>query len=367
MVVNGNLNTSYCEILGGSVRVKPVESSVPYTFGQVLGFVNTTIDARARARVVYLTRSTGLLPFGVEDLRPTVGDPRHRPRPGQQIPLALCGCQRRRRRAIPTGARRGRTPSPGCRRADRRSRLEVVDNIQQDDHWNNIGYVGCDQSIAGGPTTARLSRASRTSGPVAVTQIRISTTRPRRRPVVRRLAHLTNVRGRRCERSRTHGGKSATRVQQSLRSGPAVRHVVQRRVASASTEADRGPGRLLSRSGTARTHRRPRCPRSTTYARDDGDILQQCVQDRHYIDPSLPPTAPAGSSPSMLAFRCSSRAEMITLKLGGGGAQGNSGNYQGLDLDTNQRPAYQATPPASRIPPTRCSTAPARPTRSATR
>ena len=70
MVVNGNLSTSYCEIIGNSVRVKPVESSVPYIFGRVLGFASTTIDARARARVVYLTRSTGLLPFGVEDLRP---------------------------------------------------------------------------------------------------------------------------------------------------------------------------------------------------------------------------------------------------------------------------------------------------------
>ena len=90
MVVNGNLSTSYCEIIGGSVRVKPVESSVPYIFGQVLGFASTTIDARARARVVYLTRSTGLLPFGVEDLRPKsvtiIID-----KTGQRIPLALCG------------------------------------------------------------------------------------------------------------------------------------------------------------------------------------------------------------------------------------------------------------------------------------
>src|SRR5689334_5075603 len=70
MIVNANLDTSYCEILAGSVRVKPRESGVPYVFGRVLGFVNTAIDARARARVVYLTRSNGLLPFGVEDLRP---------------------------------------------------------------------------------------------------------------------------------------------------------------------------------------------------------------------------------------------------------------------------------------------------------
>ncbi len=70
LVSNANLDTSYCQVLGGSVRVQPLESNVPYAFGKVLGFINTSLSAQARARVVYLTRSNGLLPFGVEDLRP---------------------------------------------------------------------------------------------------------------------------------------------------------------------------------------------------------------------------------------------------------------------------------------------------------
>ena len=78
MVVNGNLSTSYCEIIGGSVRVKPVESSVPYIFGRVLGFASTTIDARARARVVYLTRSTGPAAVRRRGPAPEVGDHHHR-------------------------------------------------------------------------------------------------------------------------------------------------------------------------------------------------------------------------------------------------------------------------------------------------
>jgi hypothetical protein len=36
-----------------------------------------------------------------------------------------------------------------------------------------------------------------------------------------------------------------------------------------------------------------------------------------------------------VAFQVLVKGRIITLKLGGGGAQGNSGNYQGLDLDTN--------------------------------
>src|SRR4051794_5555074 len=70
LIVDGNLDTSSCEILGQSVRVWPSESQVPYAFGRIFGFINTDISARARARVVYLTKSEGLLPFGVEDLRP---------------------------------------------------------------------------------------------------------------------------------------------------------------------------------------------------------------------------------------------------------------------------------------------------------
>ena len=70
LIKNANLDTSYCELIGNSVRVKPVENDVPYVFGKVLGFLNTDIEARARARVVYLTTARGMMPIGVEDLRP---------------------------------------------------------------------------------------------------------------------------------------------------------------------------------------------------------------------------------------------------------------------------------------------------------
>src|SRR5690242_12409567 len=57
MVSDANLDTSYCEILTSSgcsgpcaVRVLPVESDVPFVFGRALGFLDTSINARARAR-----------------------------------------------------------------------------------------------------------------------------------------------------------------------------------------------------------------------------------------------------------------------------------------------------------------------------
>ena len=155
MVVNGNLSTSYCEIIGNSVRVKPVESSVPYIFGRVLGFGSTTIDARARARVVYLTRSTGLLPFGVEDLRPksvtAIVDKTRQTNPAGIVRESDSGgvslLVQRRGNAITGLPAGGSTVS-----------LEVVDNTNKVIDWNNLGYVGSDQAPPAGrrrrPATA---------------------------------------------------------------------------------------------------------------------------------------------------------------------------------------------------------------------
>ena len=49
MVVNGNLSTSYCEIIGGSVRVKPVESERPLHLRPGAGICEHD-DRRARTR-----------------------------------------------------------------------------------------------------------------------------------------------------------------------------------------------------------------------------------------------------------------------------------------------------------------------------
>jgi Flp pilus assembly protein TadG len=341
MVVDSNVDTSYCDVLTApgcsqacSVRVQPVESNVPFDFGRVLGFTSTSINARARARIVYLTKSKGLLPFGVEDLRPSsvtiVID-----RTGQRIPLAQSGCFAATTEGYPywcSGAYVTNLPAGGSSVS-----LQAVDSTGQTITWSNIGYVGSDQSIAGGACTA---------GVVCVKDVTLSpasdpylyytsTSTPKSFTV---LAHLTGVAsGTPVKISYATGGgapgngafSTATRI-----SGTQADGVWSAGFTSASTEQTAGQD-IYIRVGNGGNAPTTAVPAQHAYARDDGDILQQYVQDRHYIDP----TAGAGSATRFVnfdvAFQVLVKGTLITLKLGGGGAQGNAGNYQGLDLDTN--------------------------------
>ena len=332
MVVNGNLSTSYCEIIGGSVRVKPVESSVPYTFGQVLGFASTTIDARARARVVYLTRSTGLLPFGVEDLRPKsvtiIID-----KTGQQIPLALCGSQTPE--GFPYWCNAGGNAITGLPAGGSTVSLEVVDNTNKVIDWNNLGYVGSDQAPTAGAVATACAALQPCVKDVVLSPLTDqylyypSTSTPKTFDV---FAHTSNVASN-ANVSFTFNGKTNSAVlQQPCTGSDCTWHLPNNKLfTSATTEAGAGQDVTVT-IGSGKTALKTVAPAQHQYARDDGDIVQQWVQDRHYIDPSLP----ASSQPVTfnVAFTVLVKGREITLKLGGGGAQGNSGNYGGLDLDT---------------------------------
>jgi hypothetical protein len=336
MVVNGNLSTSYCEIIGGSVRVKPVESSVPYTFGQVLGFGSTTIDARARARVVYLTRSTGLLPFGVEDLRPNsvtiIID-----KTGQRIPLALCGSQTPE--GFPYWCNTGGNAVTGLPAGGSTVSLEVVDNTNKVIDWSAIGYIGSDQDIVDGSSTTHVKDVTvvPVSQPGNVGIYYPSTSSPQKFDVY---AHLTNLSSAASNVSITyHDGSNKgvtvnARVLSCASSTDCIWHLVaknnvQQTFTSTGTEAPGGQD-ITVNVGNGSTS----IAAQHMYSRDDGDILQQWVQDRHYIDPSLPANSPQRFVTFNVAFTVLVKGREITLKLGGGGAQGNSGNYGGLDLDT---------------------------------
>ena len=333
MVVNGNLSTSYCEIIGNSVRVKPVESSVPYIFGRVLGFGSTTIDARARARVVYLTRSTGLLPFGVEDLRPksvtAIVD-----KTRQRIPLALCGSQTPE--GFPYWCNAGGNAITGLPAGGSTVSLEVVDNTNKVIDWNNLGYVGSDQA----PTTGSTATAC-TAGQPCVKDVVLSpltdpylyytsTSTPKTFDV---LAHTSNVASN-ANVSFTFNGKTNSAVLQSCTGSDCTWHLPSNKLfTSATTEAGSGQDVTVT-IGSGKNALKTVAPTQHQYARDDGDIVQQWVQDRHYIDPSLPANSPQRFVTFNVAFTVLVKGREITLKLGGGGAQGNSGNYGGLDLDT---------------------------------
>jgi Flp pilus assembly protein TadG len=341
MVSDANLDTTYCDILTApgcsqacSVRVQPVESNVPFDFGRVLGFTTTTIDARARARIVYLTKSKGLLPFGVEDLKPSsvtiVID-----RTGQRIPLAQSGCYAATPEGYPywcSGDYVKNLPPGGSTVS-----IQAVDSTGQTITWSNIGYIGSDQSIAGGACTA---------GVVCVKDVTLSpssdpylyytsTSSPKSFTV---LAHLTGVGdGTPVKISYATGGGAPGNGafnSANLISGTPADGVWAASFTSASTEQTAGQDIYITvgNGGNAPT---TAVPAQHAYARDDGDILQQYVQDRHYIDPGAGATSSTRFVNFDVAFQVLVKGTLITLKLGGGGAQGNSGNYQGLDLDTN--------------------------------
>ena len=341
MVVDGNLDTSYCELLVApgcsqvcSVRVQPVESKVPYIFGRVLGFINTNISARARARIVYLTKSKGLLPFGVEDLRPSsvklVID-----KTGQQIPLAQSGCFAPTPEGYPywcSSAYVNNLPAGGSTVS-----VQALDTTGQTITWNKIGYLGSDQSITGGSCTA---------GVVCVKDVTLSplndpylyytsTSSPKSFTV---LAHLTNVPSTAPVKISyaTGGGAPGNGAfnAATLVSGTRANGTWSASFTSATTEQPPGQD-IYIKVGSGGGAQTTAVPAQHAYARDDGDILQQYVQDRHYIDPSAAANSAARLVNFDVAFQVLVKGKIITLKLGGGGAQGNSGNYQGLDLDTN--------------------------------
>ena len=345
MVVDSKLDTSYCELLTApgcsqvcSVRVQPAESNVPFVFGRVLGFVNTDINARARARVVYLTKSKGLLPFGVEDLRPNsvkvVIDAT-----GQQVSLAQSGCFAPTTEGYPywcSGTYVNNLPAGG-------STLSVVavDTTGQTITWNNIGYLGSDQPIGASGVTAKDVVLSPVTDPFLYYT---STSTPKSLNV---LAHLTNV-------------QSGDQVQATYNGttknlNPTVNGCLANCTwtanstwTSASSESTSGQDvqviikRAGGKKGGGGTWT---VTAQHAYARDDGDILQQFSADRHYIDPSAAQNSAGRFVNFNVAFQVLVKGREITLKLGGGGAQGNSGNYQGLDLDTNSSwPTYACYP-----------------------
>jgi Flp pilus assembly protein TadG len=325
LVVNANLDTSFCQILGGSVRVQPVESKVPYAFGRVLGFVNTSLSAQARARVVYLTRSDGLLPFGVEDLRPqtvtlTVDAT------GQQIPMGTGGCLPATTEGYPywCGSAYVNSLPPGGSTVS----VHVVDTSGSTTDWANIGYLGSDQPLGTSGVTVKDVLLSPQTDPYLYYT---STSTPKTFNV---LAHLTGVQsGDKVTLSYDGSSKNA-----SLVPGGTDADGVWTTASgwtSQTTESTAGQDIQVSLSrGSGKTAQTFTVTAQHAYARDDGDILQQWTQDRHYVDPSQAANAAGRLVTFNVAFQVLVKGQLLTLKLGGGGAQGNSGNYQGLDLDT---------------------------------
>jgi Flp pilus assembly protein TadG len=323
LVSNADLDTGYCQVLGGSVRVQPLESKVPYAFGRVLGFINTSLSAQARARVVYLTRSNGLLPFGVEDLRPqtvtlTVDAT------GQQIALGTGGCLPATAEGYPYWCGSGYVnslPAGGSTVS-----VTAVDTSGTTTTWSDIGYLGSDQPLdTSGVTVKDVVLSPQTDPYVYYT----STSTPKTFNV---LAHLAGVQnGDKVTLLYDGASKNASLVSGTNADGV---WTAQSTWTSQATEAASGQAIQVQIKRGNKTY--GPVTAQDAYARDDGDILQQWTQDRHYVDPSLAANAAGRLVTFNVAFQVLVKGRLVTLKLGGGGAQGNSGNFQGLDLDTTK-------------------------------
>ncbi|MGN6378954.1 MAG: pilus assembly protein TadG-related protein [Gaiellales bacterium] len=341
MVVDSNLDTSYCQVMGSSVRVQPTESRVPFLFGRALGFGNATLSARARARIVYLTRSSGLLPFGVEDLRPsrawvTVDAT------GQQIPLATVGCGNDPS-SYPywcSGAYVNSLPAGGSTIS-----MHVVDTGGQQIDWANVGYLGSDQQPLSSGTTATACSGTNPCvkdvvySPLTNQYLYYSSTETPPVSSFTVQAHLTNVPA----GATVTLAYDGTSVTAQLLSGSNANGIwtnpSNKPFALATSESSSGQDvsvTIKTGNGKNAVTLTTKAPAQHSYARDDGDILQQFVADRHYVDPSLAANTSGRYVNFSASFIVLVKGKLMTLKLGGGGAQGNSGNYGGLDLDTNQ-------------------------------
>jgi Putative Flp pilus-assembly TadE/G-like len=341
LIKNANLDTSFCELLPtsgsstpNSVAVRPVESSVPYLFGGVFGLSTANVNASARARIVYLTRTNGLLPFGVEDMEPTSVQVTV-DSTGQQVPLGQTGCNAPTTEGYPywcSGASITGLPAGGSTFS-----VTETDASGQTTTWNNIGYIGSDQSLSGctdgsghtclvqdvvmSPTTNPALYYSSTSAPASFNV----------------LAHLRNLPSN-ASVTISYNGNSGTATLVS--GGTAANGIwtLPANLTTASSESSTGQAIQVSVSvptgkGNKATTYGPVTVQHA-YARDDGDLLQQVQTDRHYVDPSLAANAAGRFVNFNVAFQILVMGHTITLKLGGGGASGNSGNFQGLDLDT---------------------------------
>jgi hypothetical protein len=355
LVVDANLSTAYCQINGQTVAVRVTEANVPYMFGRVLGFGSADISAQARARIVYLTRSTGLLPFGVEDLRPqrvwvTVDAT------GQQVQLSSGGCGTDPQ-GFPywcSGGYVTNLPAGGSTLS-----VHVVDTTGKQIDWANVGYLGSDQQpTSSGSTAAACSGSTPCVKDVVYTPLTnqylyYSSTETPPASSFNVQAHLTNV-PTGATVTLTYDGSSVTgRLLSGTNADGIWTNPANNPFALKTNESTSGQDVTVSiKTGTGKkaVTLTTRAPAQHSYARDDGDILQQLVLDRHYIDPALAPTAAGRFVNFSTSFIVLVKGKLMTLKLGGGGAQGNSGNYAGLDLDTNQTWSQYACYPNSGIP-----------------
>jgi hypothetical protein len=337
LIKNANLDTSFCDIPAGtdSVRVQPSESDVPWWFGRVLGFGSDTINARARAQVVYLTSAKGLAPIGVENLQPATVVARVN---GATYPLGNSGCTPITTTegfpfwcgAMPITAA---LPAGGAPVT-----VEVTDASGKVISFPDVGWIGSNKDVPGcvGAAGGACVAEDVTIKPITDPFIYYtSTTSPKTFGVQ---AHLTNLPANTTDVQVTYDGTTKTiplaNVNGSLADGTW-------NTATNAFTSDTGGGAkgitvtVVTSSGTCKKG----CDADNVqqaYARSDSALLQQYSQSTNYVDNGWAAGDVRRTIVLNVAFQVLVKGKVITLALAGGQANGQQGNYDKLDLDANR-------------------------------
>jgi hypothetical protein len=347
LIENANLDTSYCEIVNNSVRVKPVESDVPFVFGKVLGFLNTDISARARARIVYLTTARGMMPIGVEDLRPKTVQV-IRDDTGAVVASLTSGCG-----SSPDGflyycggGTVNSLPAGGVPVHVRVTDVTgTVIDFANDGSGNpiGVGWIGTEDVPKSGATSCActVKEVYVTQGIADPSLYYPFTTTARSFGVN---VHLTNVPNGAQVRVQLNGGPGQG-AQASRTSGTNADGQWSTGASAFSTATSEGPENVTvtvkqgNTTYTSHTVQR-------IYPHDQSTLLYSYTQSGaafggRFVSSSLAAGAPGRTVNFQTAFVTLVKGREIVLKLGGGNAA-SPGNFGALDLDTNSSwPQYQ--------------------------
>ena len=332
LIKDANLDTSYCTLVYDAnnkavgVRVRPVESNVPYLFGGVLGFASTNVSAKAEARIVYLTTAHGLNPIGVPDLRPqsvtAIID-----KTGAQVPLSSgAGCPNPVA-SSPYPFWCGKGNISGLPAGGSTVSVRVVDVTGVTITFSQVGYIGSDVPLTG---------CTGVGGTCTIQGVSVTPNTPYPPPYYANCgvsygatATLKNL------PSDTTGvvidGKT---VAGTTTTGKLT---VATSTSAFSTSCNSTGPHSISitvNAGSGKTKRTytATVPSQQVYVHAAATQLQSYFQSQTYVDPS----APAGSAARDVwfdaAFTALTKGQPVSLTLGGGGCV--QGNCDLLDLDT---------------------------------
>ncbi len=340
LINNTNLDTTtICEILNTasgnpSVRVWPSESNVPWWFGRTLGFGSSTLSARARAQIVYLTSAKGLAPIGVENLQPKTVVAKVN---GATYQLGVCSPQQSTSEGFPFWC--GTMPiSAALPAGGAPVTVEVTDASGKVISFPNVGWIGSNENITGCTGAAGGSCVVKDVIIKPITDPFIYYTSTTATKTFGVQAHLSNLPSTTTGVQITYNGVTKTVAVGSSGMSGSLADGNWNTATNAFTSDTAGgaQGITVTVVTTSSGSCKKGCDAANVqqaYSRNDSALLQQYGQGSNYVDNSWAANDSRRSIALSVAFQVLVKGHVITLALAGGQANGQQGNYDKLDLD----------------------------------